>query len=75
VESVEKAVGKSIEEMQADLKKKKFLEGYNKLCSETGLQISGQPFMKPTNDLGGYIISVQLVLIPFVGRQKEQDGI
>ena len=73
--SVEKAVGVSIEEMQATSKKQMFVDGYKMLCRETGLQISGEPFMKPMNDLGGYIISVQLVLIPFVGRQKEQDGI
>jgi hypothetical protein len=48
---------------------KQFIEKYVALCKEAGWQISGQPALKPINDLGGSLVIVQLGVIPYVEKK------
>jgi len=47
-----------------------FAREYDALCERMGWQIGGKPALKPMNDLGGCMISVQMVIVPFQGQKK-----
>ena len=46
-----------------------FGDMYLSLCKQTKWQISGEAGLKPMNDLGGYLIGIQLKIIPFVEQK------
>lgn len=46
-------------------KQEDFIREYNALCKRMGWQLAAQPALKPMNDLGGSIIIVQLMIIPY----------
>ena len=66
-----KLTPESVEKAKEEMKKKvytlqEFGDMYLSLCKQTGWQISGEAGLKPMNDLGGYLINVQLKIISFV---------
>jgi hypothetical protein len=63
-ESIKEAMGKKVYTEQ------EFANEYLELCKKTGFQISGQAVLKPMNDLGGSLIAIQLVVIPYQEPRK-----
>ena len=47
-----------------------FADAYLALCKQTGWQIAGHAALKPMNDLGGYMITVQLSVVQYVEPPK-----
>ena len=62
------AKGKSIPAPEVTPKKysqQEFVDMYLALCKQTEWQISGQPALRPMNDLGGSMVIVQLAVVPY----------